>query len=79
MSLGDVGDILSEMEQKCSENSIHPPVSDHILVLMVRVIFLRLSFLMYILVQRVSQLTFFSQLCGEVSVNLRAQASKLSA
>ena len=43
-SLGDVGDLLSEMEQKCAEDTPHPPVSDHVLVLMVRGIFFKLEF-----------------------------------
>ena len=40
---------------------------------------LSLNFLMHILVQRVSELTSFYQLCGKVSVNLRAQVSMVSA
>ena len=43
-SLGDIGDMLSEMEEKCEENSPHPPVSNHILVLMVRGILYKLEF-----------------------------------
>lgn len=43
-SLGDIGDLLSEMEQKCQGNTTHPPVSQYILVLMVRGIFLKLEF-----------------------------------
>ena len=43
-SLGDIGDALSEMEQKCAEKNTHPPISNHVLVLMVRGIFFKLEF-----------------------------------
>ena len=29
-SLGDIGDILSEMEQQCAEGSPHPPTSNRV-------------------------------------------------
>ncbi len=42
--LGDVNDILRQLEAACSDDSRHPPVSKHILVLMVRGIFFKLEF-----------------------------------
>ena len=45
VSVGDVGEILSEMERKCTESKPKLPVSTHILVLMVRGIFFKLEFL----------------------------------
>ena len=44
-SLGDIGDILSELEQKCKKDrSATPPVAQYILVIMVRGIFFKLDF-----------------------------------
>ena len=44
-SLGNISDILSEMEAKCQDNRVqHPPVAKYILVLMVRGIFVKLNF-----------------------------------
>lgn len=43
-SLGDVNDILSSMEQRCEAEFQHPPLSKHILVLMIRGIFFKLEF-----------------------------------
>ena len=43
-SLGEVNDTLSKMEERCREEVHHPPVSNHILVLMVRGIFFKLEF-----------------------------------
>ena len=42
-SLGDVHGDLSNMELKCTGNSPHPPVSTHILVMMVRQISFKLE------------------------------------
>ena len=44
VSVGDLGDILSDMERRCTANSPQLPVSNHILVLMVRGIFFKLEF-----------------------------------
>ena len=44
-SLGNISDILLEMEVKCQDNHVqHPPVAKYILVLMVRGIFVKLNF-----------------------------------
>lgn len=44
VSVGDVGEILPEMESKCTESKPKLPVSTHVLVLMVRGIFFKLEF-----------------------------------
>ena len=44
LRLGDIGDILSKVEQQCAEGSPHLPISNHVLILMVRGIFFKLEF-----------------------------------
>ena len=44
VSVGDVGDILSKLEKKCTETTPQLPVSNHILVIMVRGIIFKLEF-----------------------------------
>lgn len=44
MDLGDVYNQLAKLERECSTEEEHPPLADHILVIMVRGIFTRLKF-----------------------------------
>jgi len=44
ISLGDINDQLLELERDCQNGKEHPPITKHVLVLMVRGIFFKLEF-----------------------------------
>ena len=44
VSVGDIGENLSDMEQKCTGSSVQSPISIHLLFIMVRGIFFKTEF-----------------------------------
>ena len=62
--LGDINDILLQIEDACTKDTHHPPLSKHILVLMVRGIFFKLEFPYAHFLPEVRQQTCFSPLYG---------------
>ena len=74
-SLGDIGD---KIEQECTESDTHPPVSNHVLVLMVRAIFFKLEFPYAHFGTQGLTTDYSFQLYGKASVNSKAWDSKFS-